>query len=205
MTGKQAYSYTVLRYVHDIVSGEALNVGVVMHMSASQEVRMRTNKTIGRLKGAFPDLDRRVFVSAMEAIDRSFRAVVDRTVEGFRPNGRVDARTLALSVLPADDSALQWSPMGTGLTDDPQRTFEDLYERYVARYLAGTVRPATKEAGRSRTDEEIWRPVRDKLAKCGIDIPWSARPTRMQRRFSNMRRLPPKSSMKRMSANWSRL
>ena len=29
MTEKQAYSYTVLRYIHDVVSGEALNVGVV--------------------------------------------------------------------------------------------------------------------------------------------------------------------------------
>ena len=35
MTEKQAYSYTVLRYIHDVVSGEALNVGVVMHAPAA--------------------------------------------------------------------------------------------------------------------------------------------------------------------------
>ena len=34
MTEKQAYSYTVLRYIHDVVSGETLNVGVVMHAPA---------------------------------------------------------------------------------------------------------------------------------------------------------------------------
>lgn len=177
MTGKRAYSYTILRYVHDVVSGEALNVGVVMHMSASQEVQMRTNKTIGRLRGAFPDLDRRAFVSAMEAIDRSFRAVAGRLTEGFRSNssGWIDARTLALSVLPADDSALQWSLMGTGLTDDFERTFDDLYERYVARHLAGTAKPPTKGATRRRTDEEIWRPVRDRLAHRGIDISFEPR------------------------------
>ena len=164
MTGKQAYSYIILRYVHDIVSGEALNVGVVMHMSASQEVRMRTNKTIGRLRGAFPDLDRRAFVSAMRAIDRSFRAVAGRVTTELRLDEITDARSLALAVLPVDDSALQWSPVGAGLTDDPTRTFEELYERYVARYVIGAVN--------RRTDEEIWRPVRDELAKRSIDIPF---------------------------------
>lgn len=167
MTGKQAYSYTILRYVHDVVSGEALNVGVVMHMSVSQEVRMRTNKTIGRLRGAFPDLDRRAFVSAMEAIDRSFRVVAGRLTTEVRLDGISDARSLALAVLPADDSALQWSSAGAGFTDDPARTFEELYERYVARYAAGTVN--------RRTDEEIWRPVRDGLAKRGIDVPFGSK------------------------------
>ncbi len=167
MTGKQAYSYTILRYVHDVVSGEALNVGVVVHMSASQEVRMRTNKTIGRLRGAFPDLDRRAFVSAMEAVDRSFRTVAGRLTTEFRLDGISDARSLALAVLPADDSALQWSSAGAGFTDDPARTFEELYERYVARYAAGTVN--------RRTDEEIWRPVRDGLAKRGIDAPFGSK------------------------------
>ncbi len=167
MTGKQAYSYTILRYVHDVVSGEALNVGVVVHMSASQEVRMRTNKTIGRLRGAFPDLDRRAFVSAMEAVDRSFGAVAGRLTTEFRLDGISDARSLALAVLPADDSALQWSSAGAGFTDDPARTFEELYERYVARYAAGTVS--------RRTDEEIWRPVRDGLAKRGIDVPFGSK------------------------------
>ncbi len=164
MTGKQAYSYTILRYVHDVVSGEALNVGVVMHMSASRFVEARTSKTIGRLRGAFPDLDRRVFVSAMQAIDRSFRTVADRVTTELRLDGITDARSLALAVLPNDDSALQWSPAGSGLTDDPAKTFEALYERYVARYVTGSVN--------RRTDEEIWRPVRDELAKRSIDIPF---------------------------------
>ena len=164
MIEKNAYSYTVLRYVHDVVSGEALNVGVVMHMSASRFVQARTNKTIGRLRGAFPDLDRQAFVSAMHAIDRSFRVAAGRMTTELQLDGNTDARSLALSVLPVDDSALQWSPAGAGFTDDPTRTFEELYERYVARYVTGTVN--------RRTDEDIWRPVRDELAKRSVDIPF---------------------------------
>lgn len=165
MTGREPYSYTILRYVHDVVSGEALNVGVVMHMGASQQVRIRTNKTIGRLRGAFPDLDRQAFVSAMRAIDRSFDAVAGRMTTEFRLDGITDARSLALAVLPADDSALQWSPAGAGLTDDPAQTFEELYGRYVDRYATGTVN--------RRTDDDVWRPVRDGLARRGVDIPFA--------------------------------
>ena len=75
MTQKQAYSYTVLRYVHDVVSGEALNVGVVMHAPKAEFLEVRTRKTIGRLKQAFPDLDRRAFVMSMGAVDRGFAAI----------------------------------------------------------------------------------------------------------------------------------
>ena len=164
MIGKEAYSYTVLRYVHDVVSGEALNVGIVMHMSALRFFRAQTNKTIGRLRGAFPDLDRQAFVSAMQAVDRCFQTVADRVTAELPFDGETDARALALAILPNDDSALQWSAAGAGLTDDPEGTFEELYERYVSRYISGTVN--------RRTDEEIWRPVRDKLAERGVNIPF---------------------------------
>jgi Protein of unknown function (DUF3037) len=32
MTIQQPYTYTILRYVHDVTTGEFVNVGVVMHL-----------------------------------------------------------------------------------------------------------------------------------------------------------------------------
>ena len=140
MTEKQAYSYTVLRYVHDVVSGEALNVGVVMHAPATSFLKVRTRKTIGRLKQAFPDLDPAAFTDAMQAVERGFSAVAIQANEMPLFDARTDARAHALKVLPDDDSALQWSQTGTGLTADPARTFERLYERYVTRYDSAPVK-----------------------------------------------------------------
>ena len=161
MTKSQAYSYTILRYVHDVVSGEALNVGVVMHAPETSFLAVRTRKTTGRLKHVFPDLDKQAFVNAMRAVDRGF-ASIGKGAKGeplFDPQS--DARRLALKVLPDDDSALQWSPVGTGLTAHPANTFERLYERYVARF-------DRKTDHRRRTDDDIWRPVREKLAERDI-------------------------------------
>ena len=167
MTEKQAYSYTVLRYIHDVVSGEALNVGVVMHAPAASFLKVRTRKTIGRLKHAFPDLDRAAFSDAMQAIDRGLLTVAKQTSKTSLFDARTDARSHALKVLRDDDSALQWSPTGIGLTADPARTFERLYERYVARY--------DSEPIKRQSDADVWEPVREKLMERGINVPFEPR------------------------------
>ena len=162
MTEKQAYSYTVLRYIHDVVSGETLNVGVVMHAPAASFLKVRTRKTIGRLKQAFPDLDRAAFADAMQAVGRGFSDIAKQASKMSLFDARTGARAHALKVLPDDDSALQWSPTGTGLTADPARTFERLFERYVARYDPAPVK--------RRSDDDVWQPVRDKLMERGINV-----------------------------------
>ena len=127
-------------------------------------LKVQTRKTIGRLKQAFPDLDRRAFGDAMQAVDRGFAAVVKQvnTMPLFQE--QTNARGHALKVLPNDDSALQWSPTGTGLAADLAKTFERLYERYVSRY--------DHSPNKRRTDDDIWRSVRDKLMERGLDIPF---------------------------------
>ena len=173
MTEKQAYSYTVLRYIHDVVSGEALNVGVVMHAPAAGFLKVRTRKTIGRLKQAFPDLDRATFADAMQAVDRGFSAVAKQASRMSLFDARTDARAHALKVLPDDDSALQWSPTGTGLTADPTRTLERLYGRYVARY--DSVPTKRRSPVKRRSDDDVWQPVRDKLMERGISVPFESK------------------------------
>ena len=164
MIEKQAYSYTVLRYIHDVVSGEALNVGVVMHAPAASFLKVRTRKRIRRLKHAFPDLDRAAFSDAMQAVDRGLLTVAKQASKTSLCDARSDARSHALKVLRDDDSALQWSPTGTGLTADPARTFERLYERHVAKY--------DSEPVKRRSDADVWQPVRDKLMERGIIVPF---------------------------------
>jgi hypothetical protein len=44
-----------------------------------------------------------------------------------------NALELAERVLPRDDSSLQWSKMGGGVTDDLQRQGKRLFERIVAK------------------------------------------------------------------------
>src|SRR5258706_6997142 len=150
MRNKLPYTYTILRYVHDVMTGEFVNVGVVMHASSQRRVLAKTRTTIGRIRGVFPDLDRNAFTSAMQAVQRSLGTIAkdDALSEG-------DATAFAHQAVPRDDSSLQWSPLGSGLTSDLDGTFERLYERFVARY--------DSLSRHRRTDDDIWRPVGQKL------------------------------------------
>jgi hypothetical protein len=61
-------------------------------------------------------------------------------------------------VLPSDDSSLQWSQQGGGITDDPARVLGETYKRMVERFVAGATQV-------SRSDEEIAKPFKAKLGK----------------------------------------
>lgn len=174
MTKRRPYSYTVLRYVHDALTGEFANVGVVMFMPMTSDapplLKADTRKTIGRMRDMFPDLARVDFISAMRALDRALSRMSDQFAkEGMFPS-EGDALTFARKTLPSDDSAFQWSPLGSGLTDDPQKTFDRLFERYVTRYDVHNV-------GR-RSDDEVWRPVRAKLEARNIPLDLQAKTIR---------------------------
>jgi hypothetical protein len=69
-----------------------------------------------------------------------------------------DLESLLRRVLPADDSALQFSPCGFGVSADLNKTLEELYERYVDRY-------ASEQETSSRSDEEVWRTFRTPLER----------------------------------------
>ena len=159
---RTAYSYVVLRYVHDVVSGECVNVGLVMVAPGARKFMAKTRKTIGRIKDLFPDLSREAFKASMDAVDRGMRGVKRQVEEEglFAPDR--NALGYAKMILPADDSALQWSAVGGGLSADPKATFDHLYERFVTRYDA--------KSPHRRSDDDVWKPVRDKLVERGVQV-----------------------------------
>ena len=155
MTGKTAYSYTIVRYVHDVVTGEFINVGVILFAPAIGAFKFKTRSTIGRLKGVFPDIDRASFVAAMRAMRRGCQQIARQERDAGFLASQGDAAALARTAVTPDDSALQLSPCGTGLTSDPDQTLRQLYDRLVARY---DLRPR-----HGRSDDDVWRPVRQQL------------------------------------------
>lgn len=162
MTSKQRYTYMVLRYVHDVVTGEFVNVGVVLHAPRSNTLKMGVRATIGRIKSIFPDLKRDAFLISMRAAERSMKRIAKEIADGDLVSKFEDAGAIARTVLAQDDSSLQWSPVAGGITDDVERTFDRVYARYVTRY-------DTKTEHR-RTDNEVWRPVRDLLESRRVPV-----------------------------------
>ena len=161
---RQIYSFTVLRYVHDVVAGEFLNVGIVMYVPAFAELRVRTHKSVSRLSSAFSDIEAPAFRKAMKAIDRGIARLGDETSLLLPRDTPPDARRHALRVLPEDDSSLQWSPSGGGLSADLDATFDRLYKRFVTQH--------DSESTERLTDKALWGRVRTKLAARNVNVPF---------------------------------
>ena len=155
MTDKTAYSYTFLRYVHDVLTSEFINVGVVIYVPSKGIVRTKLRHTIGRIKGAFPDFDRKAFLLSINSIRKGLQTLEKMERDAGLLSRNSDVSEIVRLALCNDDSSLQWSPTGTGLTTNPEATLEHLFDRYVSRYDAHTQS--------RRTDEDVWRPVRQKL------------------------------------------
>jgi hypothetical protein len=63
---------------------------------------------------------------------------------------------VAASILSRDDSSLQWSEPGGGVSENPSVTLEQLYVRLVEKYELRAQLP-------SRTDDEVWRGFKKEL------------------------------------------
>src|SRR5262249_11710004 len=125
MSELTSYTYTVLRYVHDIATSEFVNVGVVLHAPKRAYLRAKTRSTFGRLARVFPDLDGNAFKRTMSFVENSIARAGDRLNDLFPESGET-AVEFATRTLAKDDSSLQWSPLGSGRTNNPDRELDRL-------------------------------------------------------------------------------
>jgi hypothetical protein len=143
------YTYTVLRYVHDISTGEFVNVGVVLHAPQMAFLKAKMRSTYGRLTRVFPDVDGDAFKRTISSVENAIANAGER-LDGLFPEQGASVMELATRALAHDDSSLQWSPLGSGRTRDPSQELERLFDKLVLRYE----RSGGKE---SRSDADVWK------------------------------------------------
>lgn len=144
------YSYVVLRYVHDTTTGEFVNVGVALHAPEVQYASAICRTTYGRLNRMFPGINAEYFKSLMRHIQSRFETM-GKQISTQLPLENIKSVTdIARRILPIDDSSLQWSQPGVGLTDNPEEALKKLYDRMVMKYEERTARE-------HRTEDDVWR------------------------------------------------
>jgi hypothetical protein len=155
---KAAYTFVTLRYVHDVVTGEFANVGVVLYAPEARHLEARFTTSYERLNALFLKIDHANYRNLIRYLDNRFVELAAE-IRNEQSSKAVQAvEELVRRVLPKDDSSLQWSPPGGGFSSDLAETSRQLYARMVERYLhSGDV------AGRN--DEEIVKPFKARLKK----------------------------------------
>lgn len=156
-----SYHFAILRYVHDAATEEFVNIGVVMWIPERSKLLFRINERVGRLSKFFKNIDTPSYRQMMSNLKRAadlkwasdnvttpylFKNIADRPIEIFHAIVREDA------------SCFQWSRLMSGISQDAERRFEELFEEFVTFHDS----PVTHQR---RSDKEIWKYVRQMLRR----------------------------------------
>lgn len=129
------FTYTILQYVHDTVAGERLNVGIVLFAPEAGYIRAKIKHNYARLSQAFADFNGAYYRKLTGHIENRINAVTEKLTTAIElpyKDSPMNAKSISNIVLPDDDSALQFTAVYGGITEDPEATLESLYERYVS-------------------------------------------------------------------------
>jgi hypothetical protein len=134
----QPYSFCFLRYVHEPLSGEFANVGVLLWAPKSRFLGFKASQKFRRLSHFFHGFQQQDYRNLIARIETQFEkyAVTLADSQEVLPfeDASQSARELALHVIPHDDAALQWSLSGGGVTASPELELETLFQEAVARH-----------------------------------------------------------------------
>jgi hypothetical protein len=153
---KVPYTFSVLRYVHDPVTQEFINIGVAVFSPQAQYLRAVCTTSYGRITQMFQRIDGSRFRQLARHIQDQICAAENDYRAALPFEGTPTLEHLLAKVLPPDDSAIQFSKAGGGLSADLDRTLHELFQRYVEQYTASGESPR-------RSDEDIWRVFREPL------------------------------------------
>jgi hypothetical protein len=153
---KVAYSFSVLRYVHDPVAQEFINIGVAVFSPQAKYLRAICTASYGRIANMFQKIDGPRFRQLSRYVQDQICAAGQEYESALPFESGATIEHLLARVLPPDDSAMQFSKAGVGLSSDLDRTLHELFQRHVEQYAASGESPR-------RTDEDIWRVFREPL------------------------------------------
>lgn len=154
MKSKNIYSYRILRYFHDVASGEFINLGVILYCDELKFFRCAMKKSQKRITCFFPNAKGRGLIRYLKKLEANINGRGDHIgsalISDIFENKSESVLGLSGDFLPHDDSSLQWSKVEFGLTSNPSVTLQRLFDRYVSRYDESRV-------VESRTNDEVWQ------------------------------------------------
>lgn len=151
----EPYSFCFLRYVHEPLSGEFANVGVLLWAHQSRFLGFKASQKFSRLSHFFHGFQSQDHRQLIARIDTQFQKLAKDLADTQNlplSEAPESARDLALKVIPHDDAALQWSLSGGGLTDSPEGELEALFAEAVGRHYDSAEEP-------NRDDKTIYREI----------------------------------------------
>lgn len=155
------YKFSILRYYHDIVSEEFINLGIVVYFQEPLLLTFKYTNSFKRVTRTFLNADVEYLKKLLQNID--YR-LTEKSVEIKNHNlfdDNIDFKMIINEVLPIEDRTLRFSDVFFGISDNSNETINYLYERYVNKYIE-------KSERYSRSDDEVWKIFKEPLVRKNI-------------------------------------
>jgi hypothetical protein len=121
-----SFDYAILRVVPRVERGEFLNAGVVLFCLERDFLQARVEVDEPRLRALWPGTDLELVRQHLEAIPRICAGAPDGG-----PIARLTLRERFRWLVAPRSTMLQVSPVHAGLSDDPERALDELFEQMV--------------------------------------------------------------------------
>jgi hypothetical protein len=154
-----AFTYRILRYVHDPVAGETLNIGVILFAPGAPYLGVVVDTHYERLSKTFSGFDGENFrqiLRRLEVAVSRFRQTNLDVLPLTRLPETVDQITR--QIWPDEDLSFTMGPTLAGVAEEhPEEELCDIFDRFVLSQYP-------RDEKQRRTDEEVWNVYKRPLA-----------------------------------------
>jgi hypothetical protein len=129
------YQYQIIRYIHDRITGEFVNVGLVMFEPDSKYLDCKVITKYSRISHFFGDINGSFLLSTLKQFQNQV-CEISKSFDEFLNNKKdfKDVSSITNYLLPKDDSALIVTDVSFGIDLKMEAAFDDLYNRLIERY-----------------------------------------------------------------------
>lgn len=146
------YRYQILRYRHDLVSGEFANLGIVFFDQTNNTLRAKFVNKYKRLSQFFGEISSTFLMRTLRQLSKEFSILAESLDEGRSDLIRSkEIEELTTLILPKDDNALVFSETFSGWHFEADLAFQELYYQIIERYQSSKVE--------RHTDAYAWKEI----------------------------------------------
>lgn len=158
---KVAYTYCLVKYVHNPALGEMLNVGVALYAPSARFFAGRFDFHFERLSKTFADFNGNHYRDSIRNLENAFLAFADELQQQDKLFGEKekfqDVKQILRVVMPEQSLSIQFGEMFGGIADDASEELKLVFERAVkSQYVQNR-----KER---RSDKQVWSEYQRHLA-----------------------------------------
>lgn len=144
------YEYQILRYIPDQVSGEFLNVGIIVCGPDEKLLLFEFINSKQRISSVFHGIESTHVLRRLKSMHANLAEINNRKLNELHLIDTFSVSNISSRILKKDDSALQFSEVKNGIDVSIESAFNDLKHRLLYKWVA-------KNETDYRSDEDVWR------------------------------------------------